>query len=129
MKNMEQKMTNSTDNVRPELLHPYVEMILEGVAMLPPIDELPAYCLELHQIIHQLASPVATLSGPQVEGRTGFHREHYERILTMAYGVDGVDGTWNFSPDEKAALEWVCKRLDTLVAEAVLAKTNEKQDA
>lgn len=40
-----------------------------------------------------------------------FDFEHFERILAMAYGGEG---TWDFSDNDKAALEWVCKRLDSL---------------
>lgn len=44
---------------------------------------------------------------------TTFDLEHFERILAMAYGGEG---TWDFSDNDKAALEWVCKRLDSLKA-------------
>lgn len=44
-------------NNQPPLLHPYVQMALSGTAMLPPQDELAAYCLELHSLIAELARP------------------------------------------------------------------------
>jgi len=44
---------------------------------------------------------------------TPFDRHHFKRILAMAYGADG---TWDFSDNDKSALEWVCKRLDALNA-------------
>lgn len=41
-----------------------------------------------------------------------FNREHFERIIAMS--DDTGSDTWDFSENDLAALQWVCRRLDSL---------------
>lgn len=62
----------------------------------------------MKEIIDALTQPAASEPSAEVAISTPFNREHYIRILSLAYnGAEFVEA-------DRDALEWVCKRLDAM---------------